>query len=282
MERVTSHRASHDHPTGVFTVDVEDWFHPLVKDPERWGGLEDRVLRPTLRLLEELEATGNRATFFVLGWIAERHPELVRRMIDGGHEIGCHGHHHLSLAWIDAERFRADLVMSLEALRAAGACDVISFRAPYFSMNRGTAWALPVLAENGFRIDSSVFPLKLGYYGQRAAPNGPHRWWPLIEFPITLPTFAGARVPLTGGFYARFFPVTWTLAGVDRVFSRRETPMFYVHPWELDTDQPHIEASRFLHYRHYLRLERTLVVIRRLLERWRWGTLRDAAARGGI
>src|SRR5215831_6184206 len=146
---------------GIFTVDVEDWFHPLVKDPEGWAGLEDRVVTPTLRLLEALEAGGNRGTFFVLGWIAERHPDLVRRLIDGGHEVGCHGYHHLSLARIGAERFREDLVRSLTALRAAGAGEIVSFRAPYFSMNRRTAWALPILAELGFRIDSSVFPLKL-------------------------------------------------------------------------------------------------------------------------
>jgi len=232
--------------------------------------------------VDVLESTGNRATFFVLGWIAERHPDLVRRLIEGGHEIGCHGHHHLSLARIGPERFREDLVRSLAALRAAGAGDVVSFRAPYFSMNRRTAWALPILAELGFRIDSSVFPLKLGYYGQHAAPNGPHRWGPLLEWPITLPTIAGLRVPLTGGFYSRFFPVTWTVAGVDRVVSRRETPMFYVHPWELDPDQPHLHASRFLQFRHYLRLERTLEVIRALLDRWRWGTVREAATRAGF
>jgi polysaccharide deacetylase family protein (PEP-CTERM system associated) len=265
-----------DASRGIFTVDVEDWFHPLVKDPERWTALEDRVVAPTVDLLEMLEATGNRGTFFVLGWIAERHPDLVRRIVAGGHELGCHGHHHLSLAWIDASRFRDDLRRSLAALHAAGASEVVSFRAPYFSMNDRTAWALPILAEHGFRIDSSVFPLKLGYYGQRAAPNQPYRWGPLVECPITLPTVAGLRVPLSGGFYSRFFPMSWTMDGVARVASRGDRPMFYVHPWELDPDQPRMSAGRFITYRHYLRLERTRGVVHRLLEGWRWGTVRDA------
>jgi polysaccharide deacetylase family protein (PEP-CTERM system associated) len=273
--RATSHRD----PPGIFTVDVEDWFHPLVKDPERWTSFEDRVLAPTLELVEALEAAGSRGTFFVLGWIAERHPDLVRRIVAGGHELGCHGYHHLSLAWIDAGRFRADLVRGLAALRTAGASDVTSFRAPYFSMNERTAWALPILADHGFTIDSSVFPLKLGYYGQRSAPNRPYRWGPVVECPITLPTVAGMRVPLTGGFYSRFFPASWTVNGVGRVSGRGETPMFYVHPWELDADQPRIRAGRFITYRHYLRLDRTKDVITRLLEGRPWRTLRDAVAR---
>src|SRR5262245_6227491 len=130
---VPSNRATtRPDPPGIFTVDVEDWFHPLVKDPERWTSFEDRVLAPTLELVEALEAAGSRGTFFVLGWIAERHPDLVRRIVAGGHELGCHGYHHLSLAWIDADRFRADLARGVDALRAAGASDVTSFRAPYF------------------------------------------------------------------------------------------------------------------------------------------------------
>jgi polysaccharide deacetylase family protein (PEP-CTERM system associated) len=259
----------------MFTVDVEDWFHPLIKDPSRWDQYEDRIERPCERLLALLESSGNRGTFFVLGWVAERHPDLVRRILAGGHEVGCHGHHHLSLAWIDPDRFRDDLARSLDALRAAGATDVVSFRAPYFSINRRTEWALPILAAHGLRIDSSIFPLKLGYYGQHAAPNTPHRRGPLTEYPITLPEFGGVRLPITGGFYSRFFPAAWSLAGIRRVFEAGSEPMFYVHPWELDPTHPRIRVGRFLTYRHYVRLERTEQIIAAILERWQWRSIRE-------
>jgi len=259
---------------GLFTVDVEDWFHPLVKDPLRWDEFEDRIEAPTVGLLEALEATGNHGTFFVLGWVAERHPDLVRRILAGGHEVGCHGHHHLSLATIDPDQFREDLRRALDALRIAGAGDIVSFRAPYFSVNAKTAWALPILASNGLRINSSVFPLKIGYYGQRAAPNAPHRWGSVHEFPITLPVIAGQRVPLTGGFYARFFPATWTIEGLRRVFASDREPMFYVHPWELDPFHPRMRIGRFLTFRHYVRLERMKKIVLEILRRWRWRSLR--------
>jgi polysaccharide deacetylase family protein (PEP-CTERM system associated) len=263
---------------GLFTVDVEDWFHPLIKDPSRWDQFEDRIEVPTRRLLEALESTGNRGTFFVLGWIAERHPALVRRILEGGHEVGCHGHHHLSLAWIDRERFRDDLVRSLAALRAAGAVEIVSFRAPYFSVNARTEWALPILAEHGIAIDSSVFPLRTGYYGHGAAANEPHPRGPVFEYPITLPLVAGVRVPFTGGFYSRFFPSSWTIEGVRRVAAAGGEPMFYIHPWELDPDQPRIRVGRFLTFRHYVRLERSAAILTVLLQRWRWRSLRDAYA----
>ena len=263
---------------GLFTVDVEDWYHPMIKDPAAWAGLEDRIGPPTVALLELLESTGNRATFFVLGCIAERHPELVRRILQGGHEVGTHGQNHLSLQGIDADRFRADLVRSLDVLREAGARDIVSYRAPYFSLNPSTAWALPILAEHGIRIDSSVFPLRTGYYGHGASANRPHRLGPLLEFPIVLPTIAGFRLPLSGGFYSRFFPASWTVAGQEQVRRSGREPMFYIHPWELDSRQPRIKVGRFLTFRHYVRLDRTRDMITEVLRRGRWRTLRESFA----
>ena len=263
---------------GLFTVDVEDWYHPMIKDPARWAGFEDRIGPPTLALLELLESTGNRGTFFVLGCVAERHPELVQRILQGGHEVGTHGQNHLSLQWIDADRFRADLARSLDVLRDAGARDIVSYRAPYFSLNPTTAWALPILAEHGIRIDSSVFPLSTGYYGQGGSANRPHRLGPLFEFPIVLPTLAGLRVPLSGGFYSRFFPTGWTVAGQEQVRRLGEEPMFYIHPWELDPGQPRINVGHFLTFRHYLRLDRTRNMIAAVLRHGRWRTVRESFA----
>jgi len=266
--------------SGTFTVDVEDWFHPLIKDPLRWSQFESRIVAPTVALCERLEAAGSRGTFFVLGWVAAQHPDLVRRIRAGGHEVGCHGHDHLSLKRLDAPRFRADLERALEALRAAGADDVISYRAPYFSLDRTTRWAIPILAEFGFTIDSSVFPLQTGYYGDGAARNRPFRIGPLVEVPITLPTVMGLRLPLAGGFYSRFFPASWTLSGVERVLAQGACPMFYIHPWELDPGQPRIRVGRFLTYRHYVRLERPAEILDTLLRRWSWGTVRESVQTG--
>jgi polysaccharide deacetylase family protein (PEP-CTERM system associated) len=263
---------------GLFTVDVEDWYHPLIKDPGRWDGFEDRIVAPTIRLLEILEAHGSHGTFFVLGVVAERHPVLVRRILEGGHEVGCHGHFHYSLQWLDPDGFRAEIARSMAALRAAGAHDVVSYRAPYFSLDAATEWALPILAEHGLTIDSSVFPLRTGYYGQGAARNHPHARGEVFEFPVTLPTYAGLRVPLTGGFYSRFFPVAWTVASIQRVLDQGGEPMFYIHPWELDPDHPRIRVGRFLTYRHYLRLERTAALLDELVRRWRWRSLRASHA----
>jgi len=270
--------AAPDSRYGLFTVDVEDWYHPLVKDPGRWASLEDRIWPSTLALLEALESAGQHGTFFVLGCVADRHPDLVRRILAGRHEVACHGYDHLSLQWIDPARFRADLSRALDALRAAGAKEIVSFRAPYFSLNQTTAWALPILAEHGIRIDSSVFPLRTGYYGDRSAANLPHWRDSVYEFPITLPSFGGVRLPLTGGFYSRFFPPGWTFAGVERVRRAGAEPMFYIHPWELDVDHPRIAVGRFLTFRHYLRLERTREILSGLLARGSWRSLRESFA----
>jgi len=259
-------------------VDVEDWYHPLIKDPAEWHRYEDRIVPSTVRLLELLEAGGNRATCFVLGAVAERHPELVRRILAGGHEVGSHGYHHQALHGLDPVSFRDDLRRSLEALRNGGAGDVVSYRAPYFSLGRDTAWALGILAEHGLRFDSSVFPLRTGYYGDSRGANRPYAWGPLLEFPVVLPRIGGLRVPLSGGFYSRLFPTALVRAGVARVRATGIEPMFYIHPWEMDPGQPRIRVGAFLTWRHYLRLDRTESMLSEILRRWQWRSLREAAA----
>jgi len=263
---------------GIFTVDVEDWYHGLIRDPDRWAACEDRILGPTEHLLGLLRSTGNHGTFFVLGSIAKRHPELVRRIVEDGHEVGCHGYQHISLKRLDPAQFREDLERALAALREAGAQEVVSYRAPFFSLERKAGWALDILADCGIRIDSSVFPMRIGYYGSARARNHPHLAGRIWEYPVTLPSFGGLRLPLAGGFYCRFFPLSWTLAGIRYQLSRGAEPVFYIHPWELDPEHPRITVGRFLTYRHYLRLDRTEQVLRELLQRWRWRSLRECHA----
>ncbi|MDQ4068253.1 MAG: polysaccharide deacetylase family protein [Actinomycetota bacterium] len=255
---------------GVFTVDVEDWYHPLRRDPATWHGLEDRIWVGTEILLALLAATGNQATFFVLGDVAERHPELVRTILAEGHEVGSHGHTHQPLTSLTPGEFRDDLQRSLEALSAGGAQTVRSFRAPYFSLEPGTHWALEILADQGIQFDSSIFPLKTGYYGHTASPNRPYLLGSVVEVPIALPTVANIRLPLTGGFYSRFFPRSCIVAAVRRARARRDSPVYYIHPWELDPGQPRIPASRFLLFRHYLRLGTTEATVQSVLGIGRW------------
>jgi polysaccharide deacetylase family protein (PEP-CTERM system associated) len=259
----------------MFTVDVEDWYHPLEKNPDHWLPLEDRVESSTNYLLQLLAETRSQATFFVLGHVAERHPELVARIAAGGHEVGTHGHLHRSLEWLDPPEFRHDLQRSLRALSEAGANEVISYRAPYFSLSAKTAWALPILAEEGIRIDSSMFPLWTGSYGSRAVPNIPHRRGLIWEVPVVLPTVAGIRVPLSGGFYCRLFPSSLTTAGIRRVLAARCHPVFYIHPWEVDPGQPWLWGDRFRTLRHYLRLGKTAGLVRQVLKVCEWRALRQ-------
>jgi polysaccharide deacetylase family protein (PEP-CTERM system associated) len=264
---------------GMFTVDVEDWYHPLEKRPDHWHGLEDRVESSTDRLLRLLAEGGNTATFFVLGHVAERHPGLVAKIAASGHEVGTHGHFHRSLEWLDPREFRDDLQRSLRALSRAGAREVISYRAPYFSLNDKTAWALPILAEAGIRIDSSTFPLWTGSYGSGAIPNRPHRRGPIWEVPVILPTVAGLRLPLSGGFYCRLFPASLTTAGIGRVLAAGSHPVFYIHPWELDPGHPWLWGDRFRTLRHYLRLGKTEGLVRRVLTVCRWRHLSHSLLR---
>jgi polysaccharide deacetylase family protein (PEP-CTERM system associated) len=265
--------ASHG-PEGYFTVDVEDWFQSLEEDPRLWDGFEDRIVGPTTRLVELLRNSGSTATFFVLGYTAERHPELVQSILGAGHEIGTHGHFHRPIHDLGPNAFRQDLRRSLRALREAGATDVVSFRAPYFSLPRAASWARTVLADEGIMIDSSVFPLRNGSYGMQRAANFPSRWGPLWEFPLTLPTYARLRLPLSGGFYSRFFPLSWTLGGIGRVRASGHRPLFYVHPWELDPDQPRHSGPRFRTARHYHRIRHGEGIVTKVLAECRWGTLR--------
>lgn len=267
-------RRQYGETPGVFTVDVEDWYHPLYRDPSRWVGLEDRVWVGTERLLTLLADGGHRATFFVLGEVAARHPELVRAIIDAGHEVGSHSHLHRPVNTLSPIVFRDDLRRSLDALCAAGATNVVAFRAPYFSLDSRSSWALDILGENGILIDSSVFPLRTGYYGDTGSPNEPYLLGPVVEVPITLPVMAGMRLPLAGGFYARCFPRRWTVAAARRVRAQQAAPVFYIHPWELDPCQPRVRVSPFLTFRHYLRLSGTEETVRHVLGTGRWVSIR--------
>jgi polysaccharide deacetylase family protein (PEP-CTERM system associated) len=211
------------------------------------------------------------ATFFVLGWVAERDAGLVRLIQAAGHEIACHGYAHRLIYGMSREAFRADVRRAKDAIADAVGAPVLGYRAPTFSVVRETLWALDVLGEEGFRYDSSIFPIHHDRYGMPAAPRFPHRvpltgGAELVEFPITTLAVAGQRLPFSGGGYFRLLPYAVVRAALRRVNRRERMPaIVYLHPWELDPAQPRLPIRGLSRTRHYVNLGRTARKLDRLL-----------------
>lgn len=273
----------------AFSVDVEDWFqvqaYARAVPRDAWEGLERRVEASTDRLLALLDdAPGRpRATFFVLGWVAERHPALVRRIVAGGHELASHGHGHELVREIGEARFRADVRRAKRALEDAGGVAVAGYRAPTFSVSAAaTPWAHAVLAEEGHRYSSSVFPVRHDLYGDPGAPRGPHRPRPdgAAEIPMTTLRLAGRALPLAGGGWFRLAPYAAFRAGLRRFHAgERRASVFYVHPWEVDPGQPRVPAAgRLSRFRHRVGLASTEARLARLLRDFAWGRMDEVFA----
>lgn len=270
-----------------FTVDVEDYFHVQafagVIRREEWGRFESRVVANTQRILELLNQHCVRGTFFVLGWVAERHPELVREIVSSGHELATHGFGHQLVYGQTPEEFRDDLRRSIQILEDGGGRKVIAYRAPSFSITRRSLWALDVLAEEGIQIDSSIFPVRHDNYGVPDAPRVPYliprHAGELVEFPPTVVQRLGWNVPASGGGYFRLYPF-WLTRRLLRSIAheQRQSFMFYIHPWEVDPEQPRIAAPWRSRFRHYQNLGTTLHKLHRLLQTFSFGTVSDVLA----
>lgn len=262
----------------AMSVDVEDWFQVQafagIVRRDAWEGLERRVEANTDRVLERFAAAGVQATFFTLGWVAERHPALVRRIVAAGHELASHGHGHELVHAIGEAAFRADIRRARAALEDAGGVAVVGYRAPTFSINPRTPWAHAVLAEEGYRYSSSVFPVRHDLYGAPDAPRGPHRPRPdgVVELPMTTVRVPGRNLPCAGGGWFRLFPYGLFRTGLRRVNEVERRPgIFYFHPWEVDPDQPRLDhAGRLSRFRHYTGLSTMLARVDRLLRDFAW------------
>jgi len=258
----------------ALTFDVEEYFHVenlagLVR-PDEWSRLPSRVEASTRRLLDLLDARRVSATFFVLGWVAERRPALVREVRARGHEIGCHSHAHRPVHALRRPEFRADVRRARQAIEDAAGAPVLGYRAPTFSIVRSSLWALEILAEEGFRYDSSIFPIHHDRYGIPGAARFPYQvpvaGGALVEFPITTLRLGGARVPFSGGGYFRLLPYPAVRAALGVVNRRERMPaIVYLHPWELDPDQPRLPVAGLARLRHYVNLHRTAAKLDRLL-----------------
>ncbi len=259
-------------PPSVLTIDLEDWFHPLEPDPARWGALPRRAAEATEQLLEVMAEENARATFFVLGDVALHAPRLLERILAGGHELATHGMEHRFVYRQTPAEFAADLERSIQVISSVAGTRVSAYRAPYFSITERSLWALDVLADHGIELDSSIFPVRNHRYGIPRAGRLPFQVRPgLWEWPIsTFPTALG-NLPFAGGAYFRLLPGP-VVRGAYRALRRRGEPvLFYLHPWEVDPGQPRLRSgSRFLDFRHYHGLGRTLDRLRLLLREAPW------------
>jgi len=273
----------------AFTVDVEDYFQVSAfeqdVDRKRWPDFESRVEANTLRIADMLDSAGIRATFFVLGWVGDRYPKLIRELHRRGHEIGSHSYwHRLTYSQKPAE-FREDLKRSRDVLQDNIGVAVTSYRAPSFSITERSLWALEVLVEEGFRIDSSIFPVYHDRYGIAGArpdihiletPSGP-----LTEFPPSVARLALLNLPVSGGGYFRLYPFAITRFFLSRINRRQRHPfMFYIHPWEVDPEQPRLSvSSRMARMRHYVNLATTQKKLSALLGQFLFGRMDEVVAR---
>ena len=265
----------------AMTIDVEDYFHVTAfasdVDRAKWSSLESRVENNTLRLLDLFARHQVRATFFVLGWVAERHPALVKRLHESGHEVACHGLTHELVYKQSRETFRKETTYAKALLEDLSGAPVRGYRAATYSIVRESMWALDVLEELGFEYDSSIFPVRHDLYGIPDSPRAPYRVasGKLLEVPLTTVAIAGQRLPCGGGGYFRLLPYAlfrWALRRVNR--ADRLSAIFYAHPWEIDPGQPRIHGSSLKsRFRHYTNLDATEGRLVRLLKDFRWGRM---------
>lgn len=270
----------------AMSVDVEEWFQvgafEQVIDRADWDGLASRVVDNTAVVLDMFARAGVQATFFTLGWVAERRPALIRRIVAEGHEIASHGWDHRRVFTMNAEAFRADLARARAVIEDAAGTPVTGYRAPSFSIDARTPWAHAVLAEEGYRYSSSVAPVAHDHYGWRQAPRYAFRPLPdagLIELPVTVAEVAGRRLATGGGFF-RMLPAAITDFAVRQVNAEAQPAIFYFHPWEVDPDQPRVaDAPLRSRIRHYSRLGAMAGKLEGLLARHAWGRV-DAVIAG--
>ncbi len=262
----------------ALTVDVEDWFqvHAFagVFPREAWEDQQQRVVANTGRLLDMFTEAGVRGTFFTLGWVAQRHKTLVRRIVADGHELASHGFWHRLAHEQDEAAFREDVGSARRLLEDVGGVPVRGYRAPTFSINARNPWAFDVLADEGYLYSSSIYPIRHDLYGMPDAPRFPHRVASgrLLEIPMTTVRLAGRNLPCAGGGYFRLMPYGLFRAGLRRVNTHDAAPgIFYTHPWEIDPAQPRVAAAPAIsRFRHYVNLSRTFGRIRALLRDFAW------------
>ena len=266
----------------AMSIDVEDYFHVSVFDGivprSTWAEMESRVCANTERLLDIFDEYHVRSTFFVLGWVAERYPHLVRQIAARGHEIASHGYAHRLVYDQTPQAFREDVRRAKGLLEEAGGSAVAGYRAPSYSITPRSLWAVDVLIEEGYTYDSSIFPIRHDRYGIPVSPREPfpidRRAGSLLEVPGSTVRLGPMNLPVAGGGYFRILPYQWTRWGIARLNRiDQRAAVFYLHPWEIDPDQPRLSAGWLGRFRHYRNLDKTEARLRALLTDFRFGTV---------
>lgn len=278
-------------PINGLSVDVEDWFQvgafEKVIDRANWNALATRVERNCDQILQLFADAGVKGTFFTLGWVAERHPALMRRIAAEGHEVASHGWDHERVFRLGREAFAADIDRARKVIEDASGQAVKGYRAPSFSIDARTLWAFEVLAEQGYAYSSSVAPIAHDHYGWREAPRFAFRpidGAQLVEIPVTTAQFAGRRLAAGGGGFFRVLPYGFSRWAIRQVNREDKRPaVFYFHPWEIDPDQPRVEGAPLRsRLRHYTNLSVMAAKLSRLVGEFRWGRMDELAAREAL
>ena len=265
----------------ALTVDVEDYFHVSAFseciDQKDWDSYPLRVEKNTRRLLDLFDLHSVKATFFVLGWVAERTPGLVMEIAARGHEVACHGYSHQLVYNQSPGIFREETIRSKTLLEDIIQAPVTGYRAASYSITGRSLWALDIIADAGFEYDSSIFPVRHDRYGIPDASVYPHRMKTpngnlLVEFPLSTARIFGFRLPVAGGGYFRLYPYAITKAGLNQINRRQKPFIFYLHPWEIDTEQPKISAGWKSRFRHYNNLDKCEHRLERLMSDFKFGT----------
>lgn len=266
--------------TNALTIDVEDYFQVSAFAPHiarsEWNTRECRVERNINRILEMLAVNDTKATFFTLGWIAERYPQLIRKIVQEGHELASHGYGHERASDQSEEAFYSDIHLAKIVLEDLSDGEVNGYRAPSFSIGTGNLWAFDCLVRAGYRYSSSIYPIRHDHYGMPDSPRFAHEVRPgLMEIPITTLRVLSRNLPSSGGGYFRLLPYPisrWMLKRVNSTDG--ESGVFYFHPWEIDTEQPRIPGiSRKTKFRHYVNIERMEGRLNQLLSDFKWGRM---------
>jgi len=265
----------------AMTCDVEDYFQVSAFDGivprSRWTDVECRIPRNVDRALQLFADSGAKATFFALGWVAENYPQVIRRIVEEGHELASHGMSHLRVWSQNPDEFRADASRARELLEQVGGVSVTGYRAASWSIDKRTPWAHEILSEAGYKYSSSVYPVSHDHYGVPGAPRYPHvvDGAGIMEIPPSTARILGRNIPVSGGGYFRLFPLSLSKRFIDQQQRNESHPyIFYFHPWELDPEQPRLtDASLKSRFRHYLNLERFEARLVNLLRSYRWGRM---------
>jgi polysaccharide deacetylase family protein (PEP-CTERM system associated) len=271
----------------AMTIDVEDYFQVSAFDEvvkrEEWDARPSRVVSNTMRLLQLFDEYSVKSTFFVLGWVADRFPGLVRDIAAAGHELASHGYGHRIVYSQTPDEFREDVRRAKATIENVSGQVVSGYRAPSFSITKKSLWALDVLVEEGYRYDASIFPIRHDRYGIPDAPRHRHVLTrpagTLTEAPGSTVRVLGSNLPVAGGGYFRILPYWWTKWGIARLNRTESQPaIFYLHPWEIDPGQPRLHAGRLSRFRHYRNLDKAEARLKRLLTDFRFGMLKDVIA----